>query len=86
MLVYASMSRHQKTVQKSGTAEASPLLITLCRWCIRLLVAIAALPLITIGLLTILTNFPAGLCLVFAGLCVLGSEGFISWLNKLEKK
>ena len=86
MLVYASMSRHQKTVQKSGTAEASPLLITLCRWGIRLLVAIAALPLITTGLLTLPGVFPLGLCLIFAGLCVLGSEGFISWLNKLEKK
>jgi UDP-N-acetylenolpyruvoylglucosamine reductase len=87
MLVYASMSRHQDTKPVQNSAGASPLLIALCRWSIRLLVALASLPLLLGGVATILSgSFPFGLCLLAAGFCVLGAEGFVTWLNKLEKK
>ena len=86
MLVYASMSRHQDTVQEIRNNTASPLLIALCRWGIRLLMLIAALPLLSIGFVNLLQNFVFGLCLIFIGLCVVGAEGFVTWLNKLEKK
>ncbi|MBO5307731.1 MAG: D-alanine--D-alanine ligase [Lentisphaeria bacterium] len=86
MLVYASMSRHQDTVQEIRNNTASPLLVALCRWGIRLLMLIAALPLLSIGFVNLLQNFIFGLCLIFIGLCVVGAEGFVTWLNKLEKK